>query len=385
MATTYEAPGVYVENVPPTTRAMEGASTSVAAFAGVVPDNIEMPVLPDGTKGVVAKPGENVLLTRWEDFPSSFGLYAAGNAVLAQAVFGFFVNGGGRCYVRRVAADADLANLNDILAGWQAYDDISIVAVPGATTKTQQGAIIAHCALMQDRVAVLDGTVPTKPDSVTPAEINLNGQSSAGSYAALYYPWIRTAGPDPTGELHTVPPSGHVAGIYARSDTQRGVFKAPANEPVMGATDLTVRYSKQAQNALNPASVNLIRLITGSITVWGARTLSNQTDMRYVSTQRYLCFLRDSISAGTSWAVFEPNGTSLWKSLTRNVSGFLLDQWQTGALLGATPEQAFFVKCDEATNPAPSRELGRVVVEVGVAIVRPAEFIVFRVQQSSGE
>jgi phage tail sheath protein FI len=176
-----------------------------------------------------------------------------------------------------------------------------------------------------------------------------------------------------------------VVGVYARSDAQRGVFKAPANEPVLGATDLTVRYSRQAQEVLNPAGVNLIRLITGSITVWGARTLSNQTDMRYVSTQRYLCFLRDSVTAGTAWAVFEPNGTSLWKSLTRNVTAFLLDQWQSGALLGATPEQAFFVKCDEATNPAASRELGRVVVEVGVAIVRPAEFIVFRVQQSSGE
>jgi phage tail sheath protein FI len=385
MAITYSAPGVYVENVPPTTRAIEGASTSVAAFAGVVPDNIAMPELPDGTKAAVAKVGDNVLLTRWEDFGLNFGDYAPGNAVLAHAVFGFFVNGGGRCYVRRVAAEADLANLNDILAGWQAYDDISIVAVPGATTKTQQGAIIAHCALMRDRVAVLDGVVPSKPDSVKPDEINPNGQSSAGSYAALYYPWIRTAGPDPTGALHDVPPSGHVTGIYARSDAQRGVFKAPANEPVLGATDLVVRYSRQAQEVLNPVGVNLIRLVTGSITVWGARTLSNQTDMRYVSTQRYLCFLRDTITAGTAWAVFEPNGTSLWKSLTRNVTAFLLDQWQSGALLGATPEQAFFVKCDEATNPAASRELGRVVVEVGVAIVRPAEFIVFRVQQSSGE
>lgn len=385
MATTYSAPGVYVENVPPTTRAIEGASTSVAAFAGVVPNNISMPELPDGTKAALAKVGDNVLLTRWEDFALNFGDYAAGNAVLAHAVFGFFVNGGGRCYVCRVAADADLANLDAVLAGWQAYDDISIVAVPGATTKTQQAAIIAHCALMRDRVAVLDGAVPGKPDSVKPDEINLNGQSSAGSYAALYYPWIRTAGPDPTGTLHDVPPSGHVVGVYARSDAQRGVFKAPANEPVLGATDLTVRYSRQAQEVLNPAGVNLIRLVTGSITVWGARTLSNQTDMRYVSTQRYLCFLRDTVTAGTAWAVFEPNGTSLWKSLTRNVTAFLLDQWQSGALLGATPEQAFFVKCDEATNPAASRELGRVVVEVGVAIVRPAEFIVFRVQQSSGE
>lgn len=385
MTISYSAPGVYVENVPPTTRAIEGASTSVAAFAGVVPDDIAMPEQPDGSKAVVAKAGENVLLTRWEDFAVSFGLFAAGNAVLAHAVFGFFVNGGGRCYVRRVAADGDLANLNDLLAGWQAYDDISIVAVPGATTKGQQGALIAHCALMKDRTAVLDGAVPAKPDSVKPDDINLNGQSSAGSYAALYYPWIRTAGPDPTGELHVVPPSGHVAGIYARSDSQRGVFKAPANEPVLGATDLTVRYSRQAQEVLNPAGVNLIRLVTGSITLWGARTLSNQADLRYVSTQRYLCFLRDSITAGTAWAVFEPNGTSLWKSLTRNVSAFLLDQWQSGALLGSTPERAFFVKCDEATNPAASRELGRVVVEVGVAIVRPAEFIVFRVQQSSGE
>ncbi|HEX6874839.1 MAG TPA: phage tail sheath subtilisin-like domain-containing protein [Nocardioidaceae bacterium] len=385
MATTYQAPGVYVEDVPPSTRPLEGASTSVAAFAGVVPDNVVMPELPDGSKPTVAKVGEIVLLTRWEDFPAHFGVYGDGNAVLAQAVFGYFLNGGGRCYVRRVAADGDLSNLNEIMAGWQSYDDISIVAVPGATNKTQHGAIVAHCALMQDRVAVLDGVQPTKVDSVKPEEINLNGQSSAGSYAALYYPWLRTAGPDPSGALHTVPPSGHVAGVFARSDARRGVHKAPANEPVLGAVDLTVRYSKQDQAVLGPVGINLLRPIGGAVTVWGARTLSNDVSTRYVSTQRYLCFLRDTITAGTQWAVFEPNGTSLWKALTRNVTDFLRGQWQDGALLGETAEQAFYVRCDEATNPPASRDLGRVVVEVGVAIVRPAEFIVFRVQQTSGE
>lgn len=385
MATTYSAPGVYVENVPPSIRPLEGSTTSVAAFAGVVPDAIEMPEQPDGTKASVTPAGSIVMLNRWEDFATNFGLFGEGNATLAHAVFGYFMNGGGRCYVRRVAADTDLSNLSDILSGWQAYEDISIVAVPGATNKTQQAAILAHCALMGDRVAVLDGTVPTQPGSIKPDEINLTGQSSAGSFAALYYPWIRTAGPDRTGTLHTVPPSGHIAGVYARSDSQRGVSKAPANEPVLGAVDVAVRYSRQDQDVLNPKGINLLRPINGAVTVWGARTLSNGTDLRYVSTQRYLCFLRDTITSGTAWAVFEPNGIPLWKSLIRNVSDFLRAQWQEGALLGATPEQAFFVRCDEATNPPASRELGRVIVEVGVSIVRPAEFIVFRVQQTSGE
>jgi phage tail sheath protein FI len=385
MAVTYRAPGVYVEDVPPAQRAIEGASTSVAAFAGVVADDVTMPQLPDGTAATLSPAGTVQRLARWEDFAPLFGSNGPKNEVLSHSVFGFFLNGGSHCYVTRVAKAEDLANLTAITAAWARYDDISIVAVPGATTKAQHQALTDHCALMQDRVAVLDGAVPATAGSTKPTDIRPTGLSTDGGYAALYYPWIVTAGPDTTGALHTVPPSGHVAGVYARSDASRGVFKAPANEGVRGAVDVATLLGRIDQETLNPEGINVLRPITGTVTVWGARTLSNQTDFRYVSVRRYLCYLRDTITAGTAWAVFEPNGLSLWKSLTRNVSDFLRSEWQSGALLGETPEKAFYVRCDEATNPPASRELGRVVVEVGVSVVRPAEFVIFRVQQSSGE
>jgi phage tail sheath protein FI len=235
---------------------------------------------------------------------------------------------------------------------------------------------------MADRVAILDGA---QSAGLVPTEIRPVGRSPQGSFAGLYFPQIVvydpiSAGPQP------VYPSGHLAGIYARSDATRGVFKAPANEAITGALDLTVKVTQAQQDGLNPEGINVIRSFGGTATVWGARTMAddNTTEFRYISTRRYFNYLRSSIIAGTRWVVFEPNTPSLWQRVIRNVSDFLLNEWHTGGLFGTTPQQAFYVRCDATTNPPAVRELGQLVTEVGVAIVKPAEFVIFRIEQITG-
>jgi phage tail sheath protein FI len=392
----YYSPGVYVEEVEPTARPIAGVGTSTAGFIGVVPDDVGMPLRPGRTGFktdgktvepadyyVVAPAGVSQLITNWEMFRQNFGDIQAGNAVLAQAVYGFFDNGGTRCWVQRVAKADPLANPAAALAEQESIGDISIVAIPGAVTKAQHGALISHCAGLKDRVAILDGASQTKlapPLTIAPA-----GRSEDASYAAVYYPWIQVADPV-TGAPVTVPPSGHIAGIYARSDASRGVFKAPANEQIRGALDVSVRVGPSQQDGLNPEGVNVLRVMNGPVRVWGARTSADEAtaEFRYVSTRRYMNFLRESVLAGTQWVVFEPNTPALWQQIIRNVSDFLLGQWRDGALFGTTAAQAFYVTCNENTNPPDVRELGHVVTEVGVAIVKPAEFVIFKVQQTTG-
>ncbi len=185
--------------------------------------------------------------------------------------------------------------------------------------------------------------------------------------------------------LLDVPPSGHIAGIYARVDTQRGVHKAPANEPVLGALAVSQQISRADQDGLNPKGVNCIRSLNDNILVWGARTIGGDAnaDLKYINVRRTLLFLRESIDEGTQWVVFEPNTPALWQKLTRNITAFLTNVWRAGALFGTTQQEAFYVKCDAETNPPELRDLGQVVTEIGVAIVRPAEFVIFRISQFS--
>jgi phage tail sheath protein FI len=397
----YYSPGVFVEEVPPSATPIAGVGTSTAAFVGAVADDVVLPLRPgrtgkkaDGSPEpadyyALAAAGVPVLVTAWEMFRQGFGDHQVGNATLAHAVFGFFTNGGTRCWVVRVAA-TDLADPEAALTALDAIDEIAIVAVPGAVTAQQHGALISHCARLRDRVAVLDGAGAVVDGAVAEAvadaaDIAPTGRSAQGSNAAVYYPWIQVFDPV-SGTVVPVPPSGHIAGIYARTDSTRGVFKAPANEVVQGALDVTQRVSGAQQDGLNPVGINALRVMNGPVRVWGARTLADEgtAEFRYVSTRRYLNFLRESIIDGTQWVVFEPNTTSLWQRISRNVGDFLLGQWRDGALFGDTPAKAFFVRCDESTNPADVRELGRVVTVVGVAIVKPAEFVIFQVQQTTG-
>jgi phage tail sheath protein FI len=197
----------------------------------------------------------------------------------------------------------------------------------------------------------------------------------------MYWPWIDVFDPA-TNATILVPPSAHVAGVYARVDANRGVHKAPANEAIMGATGVGVRIGRSDQAGLNPDGINAIRQFDGTVKVYGAKTLElDDKEWQYVPVRRLFLFLRDSINAGTQWVVFEPNTPALWAQITRSVTAFLTMVWRSGALFGATPAEAFYVHCDESTNPPELRDLGQVVTEIGVKIVDPAEFVVFRISQ----
>jgi phage tail sheath protein FI len=208
-------------------------------------------------------------------------------------------------------------------------------------------------------------------------------------YAAFYFPWIEVSNPDPAGELTVLlPPSGHIAGIYARSDAQRGVHKSPANEVIAGAVGVRYAVSKLEQAPLNDRGVNVIRDFNGTIKVYGARSIASDpqgnAEWKYIATRRLFNFLRESIEDGTQWMVFEPNNTALWARIRRNVGAFLTTVWESGALLGNTPQEAFYVRCDEATNSEQTMAEGKVITEIGLAVVKPAEFVIFRISQAAG-
>lgn len=386
----YLSPGVYVEEVPSGIAPIAGVGTSTAAFVGQVVDSVIMPFRPGrpldpenpvaDDRYTVAAAGLPQLVTGWEGFKSQFGDFQTGNKTLAHAVYGFFNNGGGRCWVTRVTDVANTTAVTAALVGFRAIDEIAIVAVPGALDAAIQGAVIDHCENVGDRFAILDGQRTT---TLTPQGIQ--GTVRDSDYAALYFPWISVY--DPVADAADyVPPSGHLAGIYARVDTERGVHKAPANETIRGAIGLEARLSKTDQDGLNPDGINVIRAFDGNITVWGARTLGGDGngEWKYINVRRLFLFLRESIDKGTQWVVFEPNDPSLWAKITRNITAFLTNVWRAGALFGTTPQEAFYVRCDATTNPPDVRDLGQVVTEIGVAVVKPAEFVIFRLSQWAG-
>jgi phage tail sheath protein FI len=375
----YLAPGVYVEEVPPSVQPIAGVGTSTAGFIGEVANDVVMPSEP--VAYTLAEAGEPTLVTSWEQFKNSFGDIQAGNRVLAHAVYGFFNNGGTRCWVARVADIDTVAAVQGALDAFAAIDEIALVAVPGVTATAVQTAVITHCVNTGDRFAILDGL--RAPATLTSGAIQ-NGVGDS-DYAAMYFPWITVFDPATNAPV-VVPPSGHVAGIYARVDAARGVHKAPANEVVRGALGVDVRVSRADQGELNQAGINAIRDINGNVTVWGARTLGGDANgaWKYVHVRRLFLFLRESIDEGTGWVVFEPNTQALWSRITRNVTAFLNNVWRSGALFGSTPAEAFYVRCDASLNPPEVRDLGQVITEIGVAVVQPAEFVVFRISQWSG-
>jgi phage tail sheath protein FI len=245
-----------------------------------------------------------------------------------------------------------------------------------------QLAMIAHCELMGDRVAILDPLPGLTAQQVKEWRMDKAGYDS--KYAVLYYPWIKVFDAA-IGTNRFVPPSGHMAGVWARNDATRGVHKAPANEVVRGAVEPQTQLIRSEQELLNPIGVNCIRAFPGrGVRVWGARTLSSDPAWRYVNVRRLFNYLEESILGGTQWVVFEPNDHALWARIRRTIAAFLVNEWRRGALFGLTPDEAFYVKCDDETNPAESIDAGLVVCEIGVAPVKPAEFVVFRLAQISG-
>jgi phage tail sheath protein FI len=275
-------------------------------------------------------------------------------------------------------------------------EDVTMVIVPDLLTaatkadgtvdlglwKSVQTALIAHCELEGNRMAILDA-----PPGMTAQQVKEWRSDTAmydSQFAALYYPWIKVENPAGTNGNREVfvPPSGHVAGVWARTDESRGVWKAPANDTIRGCLDVERPVSKNEQSLLNPVGINCIRPFgTRGIRIWGARTLSSDSDWRYINVRRLFNMVETTILDGTQWAVFEPNDVSLWEGVKRTLTAFLTGLWRSGALFGASPDQAFYVKCDAETNPPESIDEGRLVVEVGIAPVKPAEFVIFRISQ----
>jgi hypothetical protein len=406
MATSYLSPGVYVEEVDRGAKPVEAVGTSTAGFLGTC------------SKGPVNKP---IFIANWTQFTNTFGDFRD-SQYLAHSVYGFFNNGGTRCFVcnvgehpggaDRVAADAPAAaaapkdakdgkpaaakggdhskQLNGMFIGedkgpgartglktFDDIDDISLVLIPGQTDPAIQDALLTHCELKKDRFAVMDS-----PETIDMGGIDKIPKPRDSKYGAYYFPWIEVYDPE-RGNIF-VPPSGHMVGIYARSDSERGVHKAPANEIVRGALGLKYSISRPEQDILNPKGINCIRDFSRrgrGIRVWGARTISSDASWRYINVRRLFIMIEESIDIGLQWAVFEPNDHRLWKKITRDVSSFLYRLWRAGALFGKTPEEAFFVKCDEETNPVETIDAGQVITEIGVCPVKPAEFVIFRIGQ----
>jgi len=270
------------------------------------------------------------------------------------------------------------------LRAFEDIDEISIVAAPGSTFGSPAGhaedasgiakQLIAHAELMRYRIAVLDsGEGPG-----TSAVRNLRAGFDS-TFAALYYPWVRSRDPI-TGQDIALPPSGFVAGIYARSDIEKGVSKAPANQAVNSASGLEVLLNDMQQEPLNREGINCLRSFEGrGVLVWGARTLSSDPEWKYVSLRRYCAYVEHSIDCGMPWTVFEPNGEALWAAVRRNIEDFLRNEWRNGALPGAKPEAAFFVRCDRSTMTQSDLDSGRLVCLVGMATLRPAESVIVRI------
>ncbi len=394
------APGVFIEELPGP-RTIEPVGTSVAAFLGQPPD-------PN------AHPGESVAIYNWSQFRTEFAAADNLNSTpLSHAVNGFFANGGSHCYVVNVP-DTDAIAGNDRprtgLKILEENDEVSIVAAPRRTDAASHEALVSHCEKLGDRVCILDlpdvkntellKTVETVAVPVKGKDKDKDKDASAagpaggarprlspGGFSTAYFPDLVIADAlHPNLPFVTASPSGHMAGIWARTDGTRGVHKAPANTQIAGALNLTYRVTDSEQGDLNQNGINCIRFFSGEgPTVWGARTCADKTsNVKYVNVRRTLIMIEQSIKRNTSWVVFEPNDRSSWKSVKSEVSRFLTNVYRDGALVGATPEEAFFVKCDEETNPPESIDLGQLVTVIGVALVKPAEFIIFKIGQNAG-
>jgi hypothetical protein len=402
-------PGVYVEEVSTGPRPIQAVGTSTAGIVGVAPD-------------ATAHVNEVVAINNWTQFLREYASKSVNSTPLSHAVFGFFMNGGLRCYVVNVGADGTLAGDKSGRKGiklFEQVDEIAIVCAPGYTDAANYEDVLSHCESLKDRVAILDpppdvkdidllkkvGTVPAPsdtpsrprkpkdgspppPDSPPPdaPAAGLKPRLSDGGFGCFYFPWIQVRDPLNPSKIVAVPPSGHLAGVFARTDSTRGVHKAPANEGIRGALGLTYQVTKAEQGDLNQLGVNCLRFFPREgIRIWGARTLADgASEWRYLNVRRLFNMIEQSIIQSTRWVVFEPNTLTLWKSIRRDISAFLMRMWRDGALMGASPEEAFFVQCDEETNPPESIDAGLVVAVIGIAPVKPAEFIVFRIGQHAG-
>lgn len=400
---SYQTPGVYVEEVESGSKPIEAGATNIVGFLGIA------------EKGPI---NEAVLVTNWTQYTKHFGGMHAGGW-LGHAVYQFFQNGGTKCYINNLAEPVknksshekkgekqetedkvneemefgeikNPDNISKLIIGsdkgigkktglylFDQIQDIAIIAAPGVTDPVAQDAILSHCEKHRFRFAVLDspetfeGGIDTMPKP---------RDSMMGAY---YFPWISMYDTVQDRNIFA-PPSGGICGIYGRVDGTRGVHKAPANEIFRTALGLKYNLTDAEQEMLNPKGINCIRDFPGrGIRVWGARTISSNPEWRYINVRRLFCMVEQALQNGTNWVVFEPNTRDLWKKITRNITAFLLNVWRSGALFGDSPEEAFYVLCDDELNPPESIDAGYIVCEIGLAPAKPAEFVVFRVSQKA--
>lgn len=405
----YQTPGVYVEEISSGSKPIEAGATNIVGFMGIAKE------------GPLNEP---TLVTNWSQYVKTFGGLHTGGW-LAHGVYLFFQNGGSKCYINNLAKPVETkpapkpaapgkpgegkpgdakpeakkaeegpveiknpANMTTLILGkdegpgkksglfaFDSVTDISIVCAPGVHDPASQDAILSHCEKHRFRVAVLDS-----PETLEKG-IDTMPKPRDSQLGAYYFPWIKMYDTELEEEIFA-PPSGGVAGVYGRVDSTRGVHKAPANEILNGALDLKYNLTDAEQELLNPKGINCIRNFVGrGIRIWGARTISSDPEWRYVNVRRLFCMVEQAIQNGTNWVVFEPNTRALWKKIVRNLTAFMLRIWKSGALFGDSPEEAFYVRCDDELNPPESIDAGYVVCEVGLAPAKPAEFVVFRVAQ----
>ncbi|MFD0415952.1 phage tail sheath family protein [Streptomyces sp. NPDC127108] len=377
---------VEVQEASSGTRVMSGARTSVAAFLAQSVDAEE-----------AGEPSARRIRS-WKEFHDCAAITGGSpdgereasrvrvSGALWAAVYGWFANGGGECYLAPLGGKGGIAGALEVL---ERVEEISIVVAPdlwseatAEDSRAAAGLIADHCQRTGNRVAVLH--VPDGAPLESAAEM-LGIDADAAPYVTVYYPWINVL--DADGETSAVPATGHVAGVWARVDARRGVHKAPANEDLRGVVGLTRELDDPEQEVLNDQGVNALRKFPGTAPlVWGARTLAaadpSDVENSYLNVRRTVNFIKQSILQSTRWVVFEPNDDRLGTSVTAMITSFLTGLWRRGMLVGANTEQAFYVVCDESNNSEEEVSQGKLNVEVGVALVRPAEFITFRVSQS---
>jgi phage tail sheath protein FI len=320
--------------------------------------------------------GTPVTISSSAEFAQTFG---SGAGHLADAVKSFFENGGRRAYVLRLLAPPnEAADTEAALAALDGLDDVGTLALPGVTTPAVLDAAARYCARRRHMTLVADC-----PANASPAEVGLYAQAYASSsWIAVYHPWTKGVGPGIS------PPSGAVCGVYVRTDATRGTWKAPAGveAKVHGISGLATMLDEQDLDALVQNHVNpIIPDRSGGFVVWGARTLSDEHDYTYVNVRRFFNFVEASIDRGLDWVVFEPNGEALWQQVRGPIENFLLRQWHAGALQGGKPEEAFFVHCDRRSMTQDDIDSGRLVILIGMALVRPAEFIILRIGKSTAD
>lgn len=359
---SYNAPGVYIEDLLGGTPSMNTGSGVIAGFIGVC----------------TTAPEKAAVITGMAEFKSKFTLPTG--SFLGDSVQAYFDNGGSVCVVCGIVPK-DKLTTDDIKAALVKFEHadsvINVIALPGISDTTIQLTVHDWCEKSRSCFAIFD----TDKEAITLDILQPIYQNYKWGYAAVYSPWLVTT------DGNTVPPSGAVAGIYARSDNTVGVWKAPANEPVKGVKDLYHTWSVADQEVLNPAGINLIRSFRGQgILVWGARTLNHtDPDWKYINVRRLFIYIEDCIKNSVSWAVFEPNTEVLWSRIRSMITAFLNDLRHKGAMAGDSAEEAFFVKIDRSTMTDADITNGTLICEIGVAPSRPAEFVVFKIAQKTAE